>query len=77
MQERYKICYKAVFAVFKQFAYDCSSLKKLIWLVFTPNLKKIDVQNCSNMEEIISFRKISFKDNAKAELASRTQIFYA
>ncbi|ESR40450.1 Disease resistance protein SUMM2 [Citrus sinensis] len=41
------------------FISDCSRLKELTWLVFAPNLKNIDVQNCNNMEEIISPGKLS------------------
>ncbi|KAJ4718348.1 putative Disease resistance protein family [Melia azedarach] len=35
----------------------CSSLMDMTWLVFAPNLKKIDIWYCDNMEEIISVKK--------------------
>ncbi|GAY60055.1 hypothetical protein CUMW_199140 [Citrus unshiu] len=41
----------------------CSKLRDLTWLALAPNLRKIEVHTCANMEEIISPGKISQVQN--------------
>ncbi|XP_024948800.2 probable disease resistance protein At5g63020 [Citrus sinensis] len=43
--------------------YYCSKLRDLTWLALAPNLRKIEVHTCANMEEIISPGKISQVQN--------------
>ncbi|KAH9714952.1 putative disease resistance protein [Citrus sinensis] len=51
--------------------YECSNVKDLTWLVFVPNLKRLRIFDCDDMEEIISvenFEKLSEVSEMMGEL---------